>query len=88
MLNGIILDINKVPLTNDDHTLIKRTAILFHEYLFIFKNPNMEIFAENLADARKKSDRLGISAGEVVFVTENFDCPKCGPNTNECNYLI
>lgn len=42
-------------------------------YLFIFKEcglcPKAEILAKNIQEAREVLDKIGVVAGEVVFIT-------------------
>ena len=64
---------------------------LEEKYLFIFKtelNINAEVFAKDMVSAQQKICRLlGITnVNAPIFMTENFDCPKCRCNASECNY--
>jgi hypothetical protein len=59
------------------------------KYLFVFNESrsgvrpdigvNAEVFASDMMEAQEKVCKLfGIhSIGQPVFVTENYDCPKC-----------
>jgi len=59
------------------------------KYLFAFQTKagiNAEVFASDMMDAQEKVCRvLGITEIEApLFMTENFDCPKC--KVMDCNY--
>ena len=41
-------------------------------FLFVFSEPRIEVFADTIQSARKKVEGLGIVAGELILITENY----------------
>lgn len=60
-------------------------------FVFQFKNPSwtIEVFAPDMMDAQRKVEKIMGINGEIpapVFVTQNWDCPRCRNVEHECNY--
>ncbi len=62
------------------------------KFLFVFNSKssgiNCEVFAKDMFEAQEKICRvLGITQiNAPVFMTENFECPRCRCQSTECNY--